>query len=90
MCDSLDSELIRVAMESLELELVAEGLYTVTIIDYETGLNHKIKVMVTEGLYTVTIIDYETGLNHKIKVMVTEGLSTLSPSLTMRPGSTIR
>jgi hypothetical protein len=27
-----------------------EALYTVTIIDYETGLNHKIKVMVTEGL----------------------------------------
>jgi hypothetical protein len=67
-------------MESLELELVAEGLYTVTIIDYETGLNHKIKVMVTErALYTATIIDYETGLNHKIKVMVTEGLSTPSP-----------
>ena len=43
ICDSLDSELIREAMESLELELVAEGLYNVTIIDYETGMNHHIK-----------------------------------------------
>jgi hypothetical protein len=32
-------------MESLELELVAEGPYDVTIIDYETGLSHKIKVV---------------------------------------------
>ena len=45
ICDSLDSELIREAMESLELELVAEGLYNVTIIDYETGMNHHIKVL---------------------------------------------
>jgi hypothetical protein len=45
VCDSLDSELIREAMESLELELVTDGLYSVTIIDYETGLNHDIKVL---------------------------------------------
>jgi hypothetical protein len=35
--------------------MVTEGLSTpspITIIDYETGLNDKIKVMVTEGLST--------------------------------------
>ena len=56
MCDSLDSELIRVAMESLELELVAEGLYNLTIIDYETGLNHKIKVIVQQCYLCISII----------------------------------
>ena len=41
--DSLDSELVRVAMESLGLE--EEGLtYTVSIMDYETGTNHALEV----------------------------------------------
>ena len=40
---SLDSELVRVAMESLGLE-EEELLYTVSIMDFETGTNHALEV----------------------------------------------
>jgi len=41
--DSLDSALIAETMERLELELDSEMYYTVNIVDYETGINHRIK-----------------------------------------------
>ena len=44
--DSLDSELIRVAIENFELdEDDFDALYDISILDYETGLNHSIKVI---------------------------------------------
>jgi len=42
--DSLDSELVRVAIESFSLEDEdSDGLYDITILDYETGINHSVK-----------------------------------------------
>ena len=41
--DSLDSEVVRRAIENLGLE--EEGLeYKVSIMDYETGINHTVEV----------------------------------------------
>ena len=41
--DSLDSDLVRVAMENFGLE-EEELAYTVSIVDHETGTNHALKV----------------------------------------------
>jgi len=42
--DSLDSELVRVAIESFNLEEDdCDALYDISILDYETGMNHSIK-----------------------------------------------
>ena len=43
--DSLDSELVRVAIENFNLdEDDSDALYDISILDYETGMNHSVKV----------------------------------------------
>lgn len=87
VCDSLDSELIREAMESLELSLVAEGQYNVTIIDYETGLNHHFKgvCLMMEGGDSLTLESEQLSFSsttsykgNKADVVIT---SSIGPSL---------
>lgn len=58
-CDSLDSELVRSAMEHLDLDEDEE--------DFEDeGITEDLEDGFTEELYRVTVADFETGLNYKI------------------------
>jgi len=41
--DSLDSELVAAALASLELEEEGEEVYHLAIMDYETGINHRLE-----------------------------------------------
>ena len=54
--DSLDSEDVRRALETLGLE-DEEGLqYRVSIMDYETGINHTIEVRIMKIMLVMTMI----------------------------------
>ena len=51
--DLLDSELVRAALEDLGLEEEEELQYRVSIMDYETGTNHKLEVTLAKKMCTV-------------------------------------
>jgi len=42
-CDSLDSELVRVALETFQFEEECEAYYDITIVDFETGMEHNVQ-----------------------------------------------
>jgi hypothetical protein len=55
--DSLDSELVRVAIENFSLdEDDCDALYDIFILDYETGMNHSVKVRMSHLELQVIII----------------------------------
>ena len=61
MCDSLDSALVERAMARLALELGSEFVYNVIITDYETGLEHEVKVSLLSMHLIYFEIDFYWG-----------------------------
>merc|ERR1719331_3093420 len=61
--DSLDSDLIARTLASIDNEEEEVG-YEMSIMDYETGMNHSPQGVRGKVGYEMSIMDYETGMNH--------------------------
>jgi len=42
-CDSLDSDLLRLALENFQFDEESDAYYDLIIVDYETGMNHSVQ-----------------------------------------------